>query len=378
MVSMEKKQKIDSLQVLRTFAFLGIFTSHSHIFPPLGAWGVSVFFILSGFLMSYNYVERELEYGFLFSLKFSLLKIKKLYLLHIIMTLAAIPYQLYITENLKSIKTIGILISKLLLNLTLLQTWSPYLSWYGSFNGVSWFLSVLMFCYFVFPLVLHFLCKINKTISLILIMLVIYIVQILFAYYTRNCIFDAGEFWGNYYFAYTFPFFRLGDFIIGSVLGMLFIRYKTNNFGTFCSTIIELITCFCIIGSAFIYENRLGIFGSNWFRLSLLWLPTSCFIIYICAKEQGYITKILTKPIIVKFGNKTNSYFLIHNMVIVYVLLIVRHYCSANNNLIFYCLVAIINMGIIILLEILYGKVRNRINKMIIYKEIENDNIHKS
>ena len=364
-MNMEKKQKIDSLQVLRTFAFLGIFLSHSHIFPPLGAWGVSVFFILSGFLMSYNYADRKLEFGVLQSLKFSLSKIKRLYLLHVLMTIIAIPYQLYITNNIKELKTIGDLLAKLFLNLTLLQTWIPYMSWYGSFNGVSWFLSVLMFCYFLFPIILHLLWKVNKSLVYI-IMVIVYTIQMLFAYCTRNLIFDAGEFWGNYYFAYTFTIFRLGDFIIGASLGMLFLNRKENDpRESVYATIMECISFGLIILSAIIYERKIGILGSTWFRLTLLWIPITCLLVYICGLQKGFFTKLFLKRILILFGNKTNSYFLIHNLVIVYVCLIVSHFFQINY--IIYCILAIINLGIIIFSEIIFTKIKtcfiNKVSK---------------
>ncbi len=53
-------KKITSLQCLRGIAFLGIFFQHCGI----GLWGtqgVSVFLVLSGFLMVYTYYSREEE-----------------------------------------------------------------------------------------------------------------------------------------------------------------------------------------------------------------------------------------------------------------------------------------------------------------------------
>lgn len=52
-------KKLDSLQAVRALAFLGIFLSHTGIkyFGTTGTWGVSVFFVLSGFLMVYNYTN---------------------------------------------------------------------------------------------------------------------------------------------------------------------------------------------------------------------------------------------------------------------------------------------------------------------------------
>ena len=49
-----KNQKIDSLQALRAIAFGAIFIHHCGL-KFGGGWGVSVFLILSGFLLVYNH-----------------------------------------------------------------------------------------------------------------------------------------------------------------------------------------------------------------------------------------------------------------------------------------------------------------------------------
>lgn len=53
-------RRIDSIQSLRAIAFLAVFMSHSRLFGLgfLGAWGVSIFFVLSGFLMVYSYYPK--------------------------------------------------------------------------------------------------------------------------------------------------------------------------------------------------------------------------------------------------------------------------------------------------------------------------------
>ncbi len=70
-------KRINGLQFLRLIAFLCIFFSHAmRELSILGAAGVSVFIILSGFLMTYNYYDREITVN---PFKFAVRKIKLLY-----------------------------------------------------------------------------------------------------------------------------------------------------------------------------------------------------------------------------------------------------------------------------------------------------------
>ena len=80
-------QRLDNLQGLRAIAFVLIFLSHCGI-GDLARWSVTLFFVLSGFLMVYNYFSRDtvacsIKQNVLFSYK----KINKLFWLHLIMLL---------------------------------------------------------------------------------------------------------------------------------------------------------------------------------------------------------------------------------------------------------------------------------------------------
>ena len=70
-----KGQKIESIQALRALAFLGIFLSHARAPVSWAQLGVSVFFVLSGCLMTCNYYDKEMEISIK---KNSIFAIKKL------------------------------------------------------------------------------------------------------------------------------------------------------------------------------------------------------------------------------------------------------------------------------------------------------------
>lgn len=155
--------RIKSLQGLRTLAFFGIFTSHTGL-TQLGAWGVSVFFVLSGFLMAYVYYERNLDCSLKRSVSFSIRKIKRLYPLHILMMLAALLLELVPLFKHFSARSVILLLSKIGFNAALLQGWLPTQSMYYSLNAVSWFLSTCLLLYAAFPCILNRLRTIdNKT-----------------------------------------------------------------------------------------------------------------------------------------------------------------------------------------------------------------------
>ena len=145
--------KIESLQVLRAIAFIYIFLSHCDVLPT-GPMGVSIFLILSGFLLVHSAEKRKgsLLTGFVENIRFASSKIKKLYPLHILTLLAMILFMLVSSEKQ------AYCVSKATVNALPLQAWLPSESWYLTFNKASWYLSVSVFTYFVFPFLY---CKIQ-------------------------------------------------------------------------------------------------------------------------------------------------------------------------------------------------------------------------
>mgnify|MGYP001064821916 CR=1 FL=1 len=150
-MTLRKTKSIDSLQALRAWAFMGVFLTHTDImFLKLGAWGVSVFFILSGFLMTYNYYgkKRIESVSFTKNISFAWNKMKHLYPLHIV-TMLAMSIFMFIGEGTIPISQVSV---RIFLNLLLLQSWTPIQC---DINGVSWYLCVTMFLYFLFPYILR-------------------------------------------------------------------------------------------------------------------------------------------------------------------------------------------------------------------------------
>ena len=77
-------KKLDTLQGLRFLGFVMIFIHHSYwlvtkpAYFDMGGRGVEIFFILSGFLMAYNYCRSDFAYDVKSSFSYMLGKLKKL------------------------------------------------------------------------------------------------------------------------------------------------------------------------------------------------------------------------------------------------------------------------------------------------------------
>ena len=318
--------RIDSLQAVRALAFLGIFVSHSELSSQLGAWGVSVFFVLSGFLMVFTYAGKELATSPRDAFRFSVGKIKKLYLLHIVMMAVAIPWEIKKSGLETSARAVGLWLIKIISSVSLLQSWVPTWTVFGSFNGVAWFLSAMFFIYFVFPFILKRIRSYTNVVNAVKAMLVTYGLMIAFTFATRNVVIISTYPDNCYWTAYTFPVLRIGDFILGCNLGWLYLnRYDRNKTKSISATIAEILI-FVLIGiSAYIYSSQKILIGQNWFKYTNLWIPTSILLVWLFAVNKGKVSRVMTNNITIWIGNISPITFLIHGMVIIYVRIIFSH-----------------------------------------------------
>jgi len=312
-------KKIDSLQVIRAVAFLGIFASHSGIqmFGAHGAWGVSVFLVLSGFVMFYSYAdsERLSDYGFKSSVKFAIKKIKRLYPLHIVTMILVIPaycYEYMLPFGSK-------LIEKIVLNITLLHSWIPSMYYYFSLNAVSWYLVVVLVSCMIFPFILTVMKKykgVKDAITAIVFLVILQAVLAYTSYLLKVKIVHLNDF--VHWFVYICPISRVEEFIIGCNLGYLYKHCtRDKEISQTKATIYELITGIVIIiewALCLIYVS-IPVNIDNWWGTTVLFTLSSCALIYLFALGKGKISEFLTKKPLIFIGEISANAFLIHQVV---------------------------------------------------------------
>ncbi len=145
------------LTSLRFFAAFGIMAHHTVNFHQfqissglhyLVSCGVSFFFVLSGFVLTWNYYEMEPWEIRNFYIK----RIARIYPAHwLVMLLYVFFLSAFVVYNWRTdYGLIGVPI--LAANLALLQSWVPVCFWYFSFNAPAWSVSCEVFFYLCFPL----------------------------------------------------------------------------------------------------------------------------------------------------------------------------------------------------------------------------------
>ena len=193
--------KIESLQALRALAFIGIFLCHAGTKLQWAELSVSIFYVMSGVLLEFHHKDDEIDYSFRGRISFSLNRIKKLYLLHII-TMIIVVLIYHLMDKVPFSDMYG----NILLNVFLVQTWVPNSATNVSLNGVAWYLSVTMFLYFIYPII-HHLVNTTKTKKLYVISFLIIFFQwiscvIMLFFFEHNSVVYV-------WFMYCFPIFRI-------------------------------------------------------------------------------------------------------------------------------------------------------------------------
>ncbi len=321
-------KKTESLQALRALAFFGVFFSHALRPTMWSTLGVSVFYVLSGFLMFIRYSDTEMNASFGNNLKFSVSRIKKMYPLHIITMILALLMNIVldIHNHVMTAEYALDLVIRTLIDIPLLSAWAPDFS---SLNGVAWYLSVMLFLYFVFPFIKDKV-KNAKGLTLSVITVLIFVVQVIsYKLWIELIGQDTVNFSGRcIWFSYTFPVFRLGDFAVGCFLGKTVKAWACSksddkedggiavrSLYSFAE-IILLAVSFLIVYYPF--RTMLPLCIHPGFNMTSLYIPVAAGWVYLFAMKKGLITDLLTNKVLVYIGDNSAYLFLIHAVVTFY------------------------------------------------------------
>lgn len=300
------KDKIESFQALRMFACIGVVVSHLGItyLSPWGHWGVSTFFILSGFLMAYRYEDRKLDASIFNNIKFSYGKIAKSYPLHLFTMLMMIA--LWFVGDKTELQRTFHPIKTIILNIFLIQNWLPS---NREINSVAWFLSALLLIYMLFPW--FNLRKDSKTafVDLVLLTASQVVLPGLFVYYIKLYITDYSDM--VLWFTYYCPFVRSLDFFIGCNLYKIYETRKNSG------SDLRVLYYFLIIFGIFI--SLIPQKASWWWIGVIPYTFPSCALVMVFSSDRYKLSYLLINKFTIFIGNISQNIFLIHMVVFYYI-----------------------------------------------------------
>jgi len=321
--------KILSIQGLRAIAALMIIFSHrGGYLPPLlnyelGANGVSIFIMLSGFVAYYSHNN---DYSKVPSLKYTLQytykKIKKFYPLHFVTFVCVIPLEYLAVKLLlpEADLTCHLLemAKRAAANLSLTHSFFPEQSYYFSYNQTSWYLSDTLFFCLLTPLIVYLICIIPKKLKKIgtVVNLIIFISCILIQLLIGLLLYNT-EF--AHAILYINPLYRIFDYIEGCIICFFFLKYK-NKLNKAIINLLQIISVCCFT-----------VFVLSWkhFPVGLAYcvvytIPTA-FLLFSLAYDTGIISKILKIKVLQFLGEISFELFLIHLVVFRYFDVICNH-----------------------------------------------------
>ena len=305
-----------------------------------GSLGVSFFFILSGFILSYNYKNKILSKEVTFK-DFWIARIARIYPLHLFTLFLSLP--IFFTEAFNGTL---LWVSSFLSNLLLLQSYIPNEKIYFGFNAVSWSISNELFYYMAFPFLISVFYKYSKTIFLSLLLLLVIPIGI----YLSPTNVEVFVFGIN-------PLLRITDFIIGILLFRIYENkifegwFKKNS----TASLLEIIT----IGIFIVFFSFRNEVPGGYRLSSYYWFPMS-LIILVHSYQRGLISRFLSHKHFILLGKISFSFYMLHGLVMRYLLALERRLQIIQHH---YIMMLIIFLTIILLSYIVYRTIELPANR---------------
>lgn len=298
---MSNQIRVDSLNVLRIGLIFAVFLCHSSDFLPerigyyagtLTGYALILFFMVSGFCCVLSAWDKKPQNAFSYVWK----RIKKIYPAHFIAYLAML-FLIF--------KGYGQLTSKEILkqsffNLTFLQAWVPNEDYIYSINGPAWFLSALMFCYLLTPLLVRFLKK--HAAFAVWGAVALPVIQLAYAM--------MYEYWGlgNYFlFTNVFPPYRFLEYATGACLAVVYLQQRKHGkiMRSSAVQIAALLIYFLLLYGT---KNMVG--------YTRFFVFANIFLLYSWAFFEGVVTDLGANKHIVRMAAEIMPFYLMHGFVL--------------------------------------------------------------
>jgi peptidoglycan/LPS O-acetylase OafA/YrhL len=346
-MAIAKKKPLLPLTSLRFFAALAISVHHCNgVFWPAAELGpldvgVSFFFVLSGFILTYVYDDIRAHPADL--LNFYRARLARIWPAHLVCLLLTMAF-IAIPEPFNA--------DVLAANALLLHAWIPFDRYFFSYNYVSWSISTELFFYLVFPfLIVHAQRWLSRG---MLLALLIVATLALISYWAHLPTWDTlHDHLSSTGLLYANPLARFAEFLLGTAIGMFFLNERQDvpkrpvawTIAEIASVALFLIgyRYFLLSFAPVIHEAMLSVgatkvpltsIGAETAALAQIspfasqfvdeWAnhvgltPFAAILIYVFAHQQGALSKALSHRWLVFLGEISFALYLVHQIALRY------------------------------------------------------------
>jgi peptidoglycan/LPS O-acetylase OafA/YrhL len=266
-----------------------------------GYSGVTFFFILSGFILTYNYGETFLKLRWAKARSFYIARFARVYPLHVLTFFA-----FFLTDD-TVLKGLFARPWPAVANLTLTQSFFPYQSVFFSHNAVSWSLSCEFFFYLIFPLLLWAAgaVGIRRPVNAVVGCLCVWL-----AAFACNWHFRATE--SAHWLFYINPAFRLNDFMIGVILALPLVGRAMGQpvaTGKRFATVLE-VASLAGLAVAVCFARRVPLSV----RLATYYTPFMAAVVFAFSPRAGFVTRIFSCRPLQFLGEISFSLYMLHGI----------------------------------------------------------------
>ena len=300
--------QINSLTGVRWIAALFVYLSHTILnknlpvnllqFSANGYCGVTIFFILSAFILTVNYHERLGFHNMLRYLTARAARILPIYYT----VLAFVLLQTKLTN--------GVIPSWTWKHILLIQVWDTDISVSMGLNGPAWSIGVEVFFYLVFPFLLIICSRMLRTFGASSFLTVLGIgLTSVFYFRFRN---GLGEVWDSnstHRWLYRSPITRIGDFIYGIGLAGIYLSVpKVRKVQIFASS-MAYISIASIVFMMYFTSPQTAISWDLQYAF-----PAGTLILGLALNQTSYLSRLLSTNVFVRLGEISFTFYLIHTV----------------------------------------------------------------
>jgi peptidoglycan/LPS O-acetylase OafA/YrhL len=338
-VAPDRVAQLPALTSLRFFAAFAVLALHYRdLLGPLPAWllkalvggqyGVTFFFVLSGFILTYNYqgwfgagVQAA---GFW---RFQRLRLARIYPIYVVGLLLDTPWHLIERANVGQLADSGhVYWASWLLNLVGLQAWVPGVPYAMFWNAPAWSVSAEFFFYASFPFVCALLARRIATFGGLLVALVATVLAetALYAVVVHLLTFVwKAESQTQYLVMVYNPLLRFGEFVAGCLAGQYFVRSRGlvsfTGAGLWATTMARnsvIVVSLLLVAARVMMPDYTGPSANTWLLDVALKYPFYIlpFVALILAVASGpsFLSGLLALPWLVLLGEASYSLYIIH------------------------------------------------------------------